>query len=297
MLEDLHAAIRRDPALYGHHKLEGILAGVSASAALHAASAVAACPENEGRLVVVVVLPATGLLVRAMRDEHVTLWALADELASATTSGEIVSTSSALNALFQSHLHKENDVLLPALADHGVDLAALLGDAHEILGEPAAGSCCGCGGTEDVADVPVAELDVRRLIPARRHEQIFAAYVVAFGHLNVRHQRGHRHSRARGDDAHGHARRSVPGHRAPAVHGLAQRLEIQRGALAGGRHRRAVRPRALRAVSRRAATGEPAVQRVPTCSAVRRAAAERTTITVRARVSAAVIARRARPRP
>ncbi|MDP4510096.1 DUF2249 domain-containing protein [Nonomuraea turcica] len=123
-------------------------------------------------------LPATRLLVQAMRDEHATLQALAAELVSATTPGEIVSASSALNTLFQSHLKKENDVLLPALADHGIDLAALLGDAHEILGEATADSCCGCGGTgapEGVEEV-VAELDVRRLIPAQRHKQIFAAY-------------------------------------------------------------------------------------------------------------------------
>jgi uncharacterized protein (DUF2249 family) len=121
-------------------------------------------------------LPATELLVRAMRDEHATLRALAADLATATTPGEIVSTSSALNALFQSHLKKENDVLLPALAAHGVDLASLLGDAHEILGEPVGDACCGgcaCTGDTDGDDV---ELDVRRLIPARRHEQIFAVY-------------------------------------------------------------------------------------------------------------------------
>ncbi|MFI7707564.1 DUF2249 domain-containing protein [Nonomuraea sp. NPDC049480] len=121
-------------------------------------------------------LPDTELLVRVMRDEHATLQRLVAELAAATTPGEIVSASSALNALFQAHLKKENDVLLPALAAHDVDLAALLGGAHEILGEQAAGSCCGCGGAQDVADTSVAELDVRRLIPAQRHEQIFATY-------------------------------------------------------------------------------------------------------------------------
>ncbi|AQZ63158.1 unnamed protein product [[Actinomadura] parvosata subsp. kistnae] len=126
-------------------------------------------------------LPATELLVRAMRDEHATLRALTTELAVATTPGEIVSVSSALNALFQAHLKKENDVLLPALADQGVDLAALLGDAHEILGDPGATPCCGCAAGGPGAEAtrhasPVAELDVRRLAPARRHEQIFAAF-------------------------------------------------------------------------------------------------------------------------
>ncbi|TMR90692.1 DUF2249 domain-containing protein [Nonomuraea basaltis] len=121
---------------------------------------------------------ATELLVRAMRDEHDSLRVLAADLATATTPGEIVSASSALNALFQAHLEKENDVLLPALAAHGIDLASLLGDTHEILGEPAGASLRGCGSTghADGKENPVAELDVRRLIPAQRHEQIFAAY-------------------------------------------------------------------------------------------------------------------------
>lgn len=126
-------------------------------------------------------LPATELLVRAMLEEHTTLRELAADLATATTPGEIVSASSALNALFQEHLKKENDVLLPALAAHGVDLESLLGDAHEILGEPVGGACCGgCADTghpdgRDGAELD-AELDVRRLVPAQRHEQIFAVY-------------------------------------------------------------------------------------------------------------------------
>ncbi|KAB8190335.1 DUF2249 domain-containing protein [Nonomuraea phyllanthi] len=113
-------------------------------------------------------LPATELLVRAMRDEHAALRALVAGLASATTQGEIVSAASALNALFQSHLAKENDVLLPALAEHGVDLASLLGGEHDVLGEPS-----GVSGGEEA---PVAELDVRRVIHAQRHERIFAVY-------------------------------------------------------------------------------------------------------------------------
>lgn len=121
-------------------------------------------------------LPATELLVRAMLDEHAALQELAGDLATATAPGEIVSASSALNALFQAHLKKENDVLLPALAAHGVDLESLLGDAHEILGEPAGGACCGCADTGHPDGEDDVELDVRRLVPAQRHEQIFTVY-------------------------------------------------------------------------------------------------------------------------
>ena len=52
-----------------------------------------------------------------------------------TTSIEAVGSASAIQALFESHLSKENDLLLPALiADPSVSLGALLGGMHEILG-------------------------------------------------------------------------------------------------------------------------------------------------------------------
>lgn len=132
-------------------------------------------------------LPATRLLAQAMRDEHVLLRDRVDELERASTSGEAVAAAAALNVLFQSHLDKENELLLPALADAGVDLAALLDGMHEILGAPAEAAGCGCGGCGCGAGEPAAaedadgalvvgELDVRRLIPAQRHEQIFATF-------------------------------------------------------------------------------------------------------------------------
>ncbi|MFF0572479.1 DUF2249 domain-containing protein [Streptosporangium saharense] len=110
-------------------------------------------------------LPAIRLLVSVLRDEHATLQALNDDLVAAVTLGEIVSASAALNAVFQTHLQKENEILLPALVSGGVDLAAVLGDTHEIL-----------GGDGAVVLEQVDELDVRRLVPAQRHERIFAAY-------------------------------------------------------------------------------------------------------------------------
>lgn len=130
-------------------------------------------------------LPETRLLVQAMTDEHAVLRELLDELRQANTVGEVAGAASALDVLFQVHLRKENDVLLPALVAAGVDLAALLGGMHEILGEQAHATCghrCACGGHDTAGDPdaraePVdGELDVRRLPHGRRHEEIFAAY-------------------------------------------------------------------------------------------------------------------------
>ena len=61
---------------------------------------------------------------------------------------------------------------------------ALLDGMHDILGEPAAatGHHCTCGGHDDPGDpaatavVDGGELDVRTLVPAQRHRQIFAAF-------------------------------------------------------------------------------------------------------------------------
>src|SRR5690606_9310452 len=100
------------------------------------------------------------------------------------------------------HLYKENELLLPALVEADVDLAELLAGMHEILGghdartaaDHAAGTAghagagaaqghhCTCGGHDDpgtpgaTAEVVDGELDVRTLVPAQRHQQIFAAF-------------------------------------------------------------------------------------------------------------------------
>ena len=150
----------------------------------------------------------TRLLVEAMRDEHGVLRELLDELKQANTASEIAGTATALDVLFQVHLRKENDILLPALVAAGVDLGALLDGMHEILGEHAHGhadapahqcACgghghghghapghghggCACGGHDASGDPDAraelvdGELDVRALPHGRRHEQIFATY-------------------------------------------------------------------------------------------------------------------------
>jgi uncharacterized protein (DUF2249 family) len=145
---------------------------------------------------------ATRLLVRGMVDEHVALRALIEELGRAADPLDIATAAAAAYALFGVHLDKENDLLLPALDEAGIDLAAALEGMHEILGhahdsgEPgdAAGGCgCGCGHDHDApagsGAVPVqllsgppepqpaagpGELDVRALPHGQRHDIIFA---------------------------------------------------------------------------------------------------------------------------
>jgi iron-sulfur cluster repair protein YtfE (RIC family) len=80
----------------------------------------------------------TALLVRGMRDEHANLIGHVRALRDASDAVESVARSSAILALFESHLHKENDLLIPALVDDPtVTLAELLGGMHELLGSGA----------------------------------------------------------------------------------------------------------------------------------------------------------------
>jgi hypothetical protein len=77
----------------------------------------------------------TALLVRAMKDEHRNLIAHVAALRVAADGVEAVGISSAILALFESHLSKENDLLIPVLVtDPNVALGALLGGMHELLG-------------------------------------------------------------------------------------------------------------------------------------------------------------------
>ncbi|MEO5918123.1 MAG: hemerythrin domain-containing protein [Candidatus Limnocylindrales bacterium] len=75
------------------------------------------------------------LLVRAMRDEHRNLIAHVDRLRTASDGIATATIASAILALFESHLSKENDLLVPALlARPDVSLAALLDGMHELVG-------------------------------------------------------------------------------------------------------------------------------------------------------------------
>ncbi len=75
------------------------------------------------------------MLVDAMRGEHVDLLGRVEDLRGAGDPVAAVSHASAIEALFMSHLGKENDRLLPALlAMPGVSLGDLLEGMHELVG-------------------------------------------------------------------------------------------------------------------------------------------------------------------
>jgi hypothetical protein len=66
-------------------------------------------------------------LVAGMVFEHETILGLADRLAAVTTAVDAATTAYAIKAVFDGHVRRENELLLPALAtDPAVDLPALL---------------------------------------------------------------------------------------------------------------------------------------------------------------------------
>jgi len=135
-------------------------------------------------------LSSTRLLVCGMLAEHRSLVSLIADLASASDPFQVATTAVASQAVFTVHLDKENDLLLPALDEAGLDLAAILDGMHQILGHPpdeAEHAGCGCGCDHDASDGQPAllqvgaprqdadgELDVRALPHGQRHEIIFA---------------------------------------------------------------------------------------------------------------------------
>lgn len=124
------------------------------------------------------------LLVDAMIVEHGVLVQLVDELGQSAEASRAAGTAIALQTLFEAHLAKENDQILPLLAQSaGVDLAGLLGGMHELLGgheheghAHAAGGCgdheCTCG---EVDGPGYPELDARVVPHAIRHATVFGA--------------------------------------------------------------------------------------------------------------------------
>jgi uncharacterized protein (DUF2249 family) len=142
-------------------------------------------------------LAATRLLISGMLAEHRLLVSLIADLALASGPSQAATTAIAAQAVFTVHLSKENDLLLPALDQAGLNLASILNGMHEILGHPpddaAHGGCgCGCGCDHNAGDVraeavqaeppqvsartdeAAGELDVRALRHGQRHEVIFA---------------------------------------------------------------------------------------------------------------------------
>ena len=125
------------------------------------------------------------LLVEAMLVEHEILTRLLREVADAADLLRAAASAAALRAVFDSHLTKENDLVVPLLArTPGVSLHQVLGGMHELLGDAAeaAGSdegSAGCGGYTcscgEVDGPGYPELDVRSIPHAIRHATIFGA--------------------------------------------------------------------------------------------------------------------------
>jgi uncharacterized protein (DUF2249 family) len=146
--------------------------------------------------------PSGRLLVDGMVIEHHAITALVAELEAADTQMDAAAAARALSVLFEVHLAKENDLILPMLlAAEQTSLAELLEGMHALLGadesgeprageskagESGAGGCgsggsCGCGGDASEADAPApvltvdARLDVRSLPHGQRHARVLAA--------------------------------------------------------------------------------------------------------------------------
>jgi len=129
--------------------------------------------------------PRARLLVDAMLAEHRDLVELVEAIRSSTGPVRAAGNAQALRAMFDSHLVKENEQILPLLAGSSeVSLAGILGGMHELLGgtdhgesaQAAEGGCggeCGCGGQAPGDVLP--ELDARAVPHAIRHATIFGA--------------------------------------------------------------------------------------------------------------------------
>jgi uncharacterized protein (DUF2249 family) len=126
------------------------------------------------------------LLVDAMIAEHGVITGLVDEIAVADDGVRAAAAAKALQVLFQTHLVKENEQILPLLASApAVSVAELLSGMHELLGaqDPHGhehghehghghGHQCTCG---EVDGPGYPELDARVVPHAIRHATIFGA--------------------------------------------------------------------------------------------------------------------------
>lgn len=136
--------------------------------------------------------PGAKLLVEGMIGEHRAIVALVAELEDTTSPVAGAAAARALQAVFTSHLAKENEFVVPLLVSaEDVSLAGLLDGMHDLIGthpDSAAGSgCggggggCGCSGDADRArgEAPVLtidpRLDVRDVPHGERHARVLAA--------------------------------------------------------------------------------------------------------------------------
>lgn len=131
-------------------------------------------------------LEAGRLLVIAMIEEHAILKRLVARVGAATEPVRAAASATALQVLFESHMTKENEHLLPLLAGSpSVSLADLLEAMHEAIvpdtrheqharstsAESHGHGGCNCGETDD----GMPELDARLVPHAIRHATIFGA--------------------------------------------------------------------------------------------------------------------------
>lgn len=125
-------------------------------------------------------------LVVSMIAEHAVIRGLVTRIAETSQPVRAAGAAMALQVLFETHMTKENEQVLPLLARaQGVSLAGLLDEMHQTLVDPHeatsddvlssstadAGHECGCG--EEDAELP--ELDARLVPHAIRHATIFGA--------------------------------------------------------------------------------------------------------------------------
>jgi uncharacterized protein (DUF2249 family) len=137
------------------------------------------------------------LLVDGMLAEHRHLVALVETIRQSDHPVRAAANAQALRSLFESHLVKENEQILPLLAASSeVSLAVILDGMHELLGggghledagsapsmdvaaaqsaaEDGCGGGCGCGHQDPAGVLP--ELDARAVPHALRHATIFGA--------------------------------------------------------------------------------------------------------------------------
>lgn len=193
-----HAELAGRLAAHAEHLLKA--AGTSDSAAFERARAAAAAfcadqllphaaAEEDTLYPAAAASPHLRLLVESMIAEHRILGSLVRDLGKAAEPLPAAATAHALRVLFDAHLAKENDLLLPAVAaDPAASLAEILAGMHELLGQHVehehehgrdsdnAGCGCGgsCGGSGADADIP--ELDVRAVPHAIRHATVIGAF-------------------------------------------------------------------------------------------------------------------------
>ncbi len=130
--------------------------------------------------------PEGRLLVDGLLAEHTLILALVTEVAEAAQPVRAAAAARALQSVFESHLAKENDLVVPLLASApDVSLAGILAGMHGLLDggaqpdDQATGATSGCGGhtcgCSEVDRPGLPELDARSVPHSIRHATIFGA--------------------------------------------------------------------------------------------------------------------------